>query len=203
MGQRLVLDVVKDGKRVCNIYYHWSAYTLSALAEALNLLTRLDSQCEDEKKKDLPVRVVHVIEKNTGTFPWIPGVRRGGMSETEAFKERYPGEDFLPADDTLDRSFGLVCISEDGMKENDRYAEGSIVVDFDKKTVSSYVFFMADEDDVEDILVDENIPDTDFCFADIPFDRLEQMLCDLHDMIVEKDHVVFRDKEGTLLCAIY
>lgn len=34
MGQRLNIEVIKNGKVVGNCYYHWSAYTLSSLEEA-------------------------------------------------------------------------------------------------------------------------------------------------------------------------
>lgn len=34
MGQRLVMTIRKNREDICKIYYHWSAYTSSALKEA-------------------------------------------------------------------------------------------------------------------------------------------------------------------------
>ena len=38
MGQRLVISVEKDERKLCNIYYHWSGYTYSALYETQKVI---------------------------------------------------------------------------------------------------------------------------------------------------------------------
>ncbi len=41
MGQRLVVTVNQYGKDIAKIYYHWSAYSLSALQEAREIINVL------------------------------------------------------------------------------------------------------------------------------------------------------------------
>lgn len=38
MGQRLVMTIRKNGEDICKLYYHWSAYTSSALKEAKKII---------------------------------------------------------------------------------------------------------------------------------------------------------------------
>ena len=38
MGQRLVMTIRKNREDICKIYYHWSAYTSSALKEAKKII---------------------------------------------------------------------------------------------------------------------------------------------------------------------
>lgn len=42
MGQRLVVDIVKDGVRLANAYYHWGAYTVPALRTCASAIKELD-----------------------------------------------------------------------------------------------------------------------------------------------------------------
>ena len=47
MGQRLVVTVKNNGKDLAKIYFHWSAYTVSALMEARRIV---DCICEEDYK---------------------------------------------------------------------------------------------------------------------------------------------------------
>ena len=38
MGQRLVCTIETNEKKLCNIYFHWSAYTYSALLETKKII---------------------------------------------------------------------------------------------------------------------------------------------------------------------
>lgn len=38
MGQRLVVTVIKDSEEIAKLYYHWSAYTVSALCETARII---------------------------------------------------------------------------------------------------------------------------------------------------------------------
>ena len=47
MGQRLVVTVKNNGNDLAKIYFHWSAYTVSALMEARKIV---DCICEEDYK---------------------------------------------------------------------------------------------------------------------------------------------------------
>ena len=38
MGQLLVITIENNGEDLCKIYYHWSAYSVSALMEARDII---------------------------------------------------------------------------------------------------------------------------------------------------------------------
>lgn len=42
MGQRLVITVHAFDEDIATIYYHWSAYTTSALQEAKDIIDKVD-----------------------------------------------------------------------------------------------------------------------------------------------------------------
>lgn len=51
MGQRLNIEIVSGGEVIANAYYHWSAYTRSAIGlakEAIAAYEHLANQCKDE-----------------------------------------------------------------------------------------------------------------------------------------------------------
>ena len=65
MGQRLVITVHAFDEDIATIYYHWSAYTTSALDEAQKILKNV--KWEDTTSKDeLILRIVRFMESNGG-----------------------------------------------------------------------------------------------------------------------------------------
>ena len=65
MGQRLVITVHAFDEDIATIYYHWSAYTTSALDEAQKILKHV--KWEDTTSKDeLILRIVRFMESNGG-----------------------------------------------------------------------------------------------------------------------------------------
>lgn len=107
MGQRLVMTIRKNGEDICKLYYHWSAYTSSALQEAKKIVdaittdefeteTHYIKNVKDEERKfsliplekakeDIRLRILRYLE-NTG------GGIDGGCDSTEFqyMKELYP-----------------------------------------------------------------------------------------------------------------
>lgn len=61
MGQRLVITIHAFDEDIATIYYHWSAYTTSALDEAQKILKNV--KWEDTTSKDeLILRIVRFME---------------------------------------------------------------------------------------------------------------------------------------------
>ena len=52
MGQRLVVTVKSKGEDLAKIYYHWSAYTYSALLETRNIIDCIYNH-NDETEREL------------------------------------------------------------------------------------------------------------------------------------------------------
>jgi hypothetical protein len=65
MGQRLVVTIEKGERKLCNIYYHWSAYTYSALLETKKIINCIYNH-KDETTEELLLRLIHFCEENGG-----------------------------------------------------------------------------------------------------------------------------------------
>lgn len=130
MGQRMVLTVKQNNEDVCKIYYHWSAYTYSALRETKEIIGCIYNH-EDETLKEMKLRIIKFLEDNGGGI-------KGDESEFEYIQKMYPNETFKR--DGYNRSNGLIALSEEGMKDLQSWSEGDIVIDLDDDRVENTVF---------------------------------------------------------------
>ena len=65
MGQRLVITVETNEKKLCNIYYHWGAYTFSALFHTKEVIDCIYNH-KDETEEELLLRLIRHCEKTGG-----------------------------------------------------------------------------------------------------------------------------------------
>ena len=122
MGQRLVITVHAFDEDIATIYYHWSAYTTSALDEAQKILKNVN--WEDTTSKDeLILRIVRFMESNGGCIDF---------EDKPEFNKRFPNVEFK---DDGSRNDGLVAISEQVMDKQKYWSEGDLIIDFDNRQV--------------------------------------------------------------------
>lgn len=186
MGQRLVITAVKNHTPIFNIYYHWSAYTTSALAETNALLNWL--LCP-ENCNDLVLSAIDYCERCGG------GLITGDLSMAQSL---YPSRTFK--EDGISRNEGLIAISAEEMNDTLKWAEGSVQLDFDNDTVDFDVFFgYTSLNELNDELYDEenrikpkevyvpSKPITHFYFdqIDAVFDIVES-----HDVFEENGYIL-------------
>lgn len=171
MGQRLVINGIKNHTPIFNIYYHWSAYTESALHETDQLLKYL---LRPENYNDLVLSAIKYCEDNGGGIT--------GFKDFEEAKRLYPDHNFK--EDDISRNCGLIAITADGMNNNMSWAEGTIDIDFDNDLINNNVFFGYDdidqineEYDYED---DEKLKDSDIL---VPHISIEQFYFDQIDEV--------------------
>lgn len=133
MGQRLVVSVQYGGKNISSIYYHWSAYTRSALEEARDIVECLHDT-NAKTVKEIQLALIHMCEKNGG------GIAGGLDSSLEGIyiQTKWPREKFRKA--KPDRSYGLIAITESGMDEMMEWAEGELVIDVEEQMIYNEVF---------------------------------------------------------------
>ena len=128
MGQRLVITISQNGFRLANAYFHWSNFTDIALDLTNNIIGYLELANEGS---------------NVGDAAWA--LYKAGAQFSEKEIERMQKEDidkdrFYFADsEYANRIDGLLCVSEEGMDENDSLAESDVVID----TGSNQVIFGA------------------------------------------------------------
>ena len=132
MGQRLVVTVEKNQKELAKIYFHWSAYTVSALYETQKIVDCIYNH-EDETEKELQLRLIRFCEKNGG-----------GITGTEEYNEfayiqnLFPNETFKT--DNYSRNDGLIAISEKGMAGLQQWSEGDVIIDLDEDLINFGVY---------------------------------------------------------------
>lgn len=126
MGQRLVITIHAFDEDIATIYYHWSAYTTSAIYEAERLIS--DAEWKAAKTKD---ELILALTKQLE-------LQGGGVSfnDLNVFRKMYLNREFK--EDT-DRNEGLIAISADGIKNQQYWSEGDMTIDFDTETIYNSV----------------------------------------------------------------
>lgn len=138
MGQRLVVTVNQYGKDIVKIYYHWSAYSLSALQEAREIINVLYD--DENEEKDLRLRLIRFCESNGG------GIDGGENSdEWKRISKMYPNEVFRK--EGISRNCGLIALSEEDMEDMQGWSEGDITIILDEDRVINDVNYFYEDID--------------------------------------------------------
>ena len=190
MGQRLVVSVQNNGKELATVYYHWSAYTVSALWEVSKLVNCIFNH-EDETEEELKLRLIRFCEANGG------GINCNPM-EFAYIENLYPGEVFKK--DGYSRSNGLIDLSENGRAESHSWSEGDVEIYIDEERINNCVFGWWPDcetyneevkswgEDYEDYLVKfEDIPDIGYDLGDIAIEDIDNVINALE---AAKEHIV-------------
>lgn len=121
MGQRLVVTIKHDNKKLARLYYHWSAYTMSALYQTKAIVDCIYDHNE-ETFEELQLKLIRFCEKNGGGID-------GNIDELNYIMKMYPNEKFKK--DGYSRNNGLIALSENGMNELQGWSEGDVIIDID------------------------------------------------------------------------
>lgn len=131
MGMRLVVTIKNGDKRLCNIYYHWGAYTYSALLQTKKIVDCIYNHV-DETEDEFLLRLIHFVEQDGG------GIAQGKDSrEWKYITKKYPHEKFK--EEGIGRNDGLICLSNDGMDDSQSWSEGDLEIDLEEYTIHNYV----------------------------------------------------------------
>lgn len=198
MGQRLVVTVKNNGKDLAKIYFHWSAYTVSALMEARRIV---DCICEEDYKteKELQLRLTHFCEENGG------GIDGGSDSpEFKYIQKMFPNETFKS--EGINRTYGLIALSESGMNDLQNWSEGDLDIILDEDLIINYVYFGYDnfeeykenrsdwDDDFDKDMKLEDIPDIRYDLCEIGFDDIDDVIAELNtvnEFVVKNGNEIF------------
>ena len=130
MGQRLVVTVETNEKNLCNIYYHWSAYTYSALLHTKEIIDCIYNH-KDETEEELLLRLIRFCERNGGGI-------RGTEDEFKYIQSLYPNETFVT--ENYSRNDGLIALSKKGMADLQSWSEGDVFINLDTDQVDFCVY---------------------------------------------------------------
>lgn len=138
MGQRLNIEI-KDGNGItlANGYYHWSAYTGSAI----ELVETIIETNEDIECNSLLERAVKLLE-STGA-----GINDFEKTRIEADStNKFDGIDFKPC---VDRNRGLISVTPEGIMDTRKWEEGRVNIDIENQTIDFDVYW---EDDIDNFI---------------------------------------------------
>ena len=182
MGQRLVVSIQNNGKELATVYYHWSAYTVSALWEASKLVKCIFNH-QDETEEELKLRLIRFCEENGGGI-------NNNEEEFKYIESLYPGEVFKR--DGYSRNDGLIDLSESGRSESHSWSEGDVEIYIDEERINNGVFgWFQDYEayceevkswgkDYEDEIVKfEDIPDIGYDLGDIAIEDIDNVIAAL------------------------
>lgn len=133
MGQRLNIEIIKDGKCIANAYYHWSAFTFNSITIAIDILNKLETFIATSNDTLTAIRLL----ESTGA----------GLTETELqiLPDSLKEFEFKKCNG---RDEGLIAISENGMKDTRAWEEGRISIDIKSKTIDFDVLYKPTEKDI-------------------------------------------------------
>lgn len=180
MGQRLVVTVRKNEEDICKIYYHWSAYTMSALDEAKKIVDCIYNN-EDETTRELQLRLIRFCEKNGGCIDMAYG-----GSEAKYIQSIFPEEEF---EEDGSRNYGLIAISQDGMDNLQSLSEGDLTIDLDEERIYNDVLFIYDDNEEEFWENHDWFDEDDRVIETVGYDISEFDIGELDDVIRELKEV--------------
>lgn len=183
MGERLVVDIELNGKTLAKVYYHWSGFTCSAIAECIKLI----NDWKDKKGTTEPAEMTlfNIIRSYGG------GISQDVCLENEV-KHLEALNSGLPIGETKgSRNEGLIAFTEEGMKYHDMWAEETATIYLDREEPTfevSGTFYAIFEEDYEDFekrisgaveynIFDEFTVDKAYHFLDL-VDRTHTFLCE-------------------------
>lgn len=170
MGQRLNVEIVNGETSLANCYYHWSAYTGSAL----NLTKQIiDSYYDSEAIVGLKM-AIELLEATGG------GVNETEREEIQKQPEKFGSFEFK---DCTSRNNGLISVTESGKEETRKWEEGRVTIDLDTET---FCFDVLSYDTIEDYTeycdesfnenAFEKLPECPFDLCRVPFDKVDDLI---------------------------
>ena len=183
MGQRLVVTIHNEDKELCKIYYHWSAYSFSALLRTQELIGCIYDH-NDETESELLLRLIRFCENNGGGI-------RADEEEFKYIQSLYPNETFKK--DDYSRNHGLIALSEKGKEDLQYWSEGDIDIHIDEDKIYNGVYDYYET--IEDYNKEHSEWDEDFepkeleDITNIGYDLGEIDISDLDDIIDELRNV--------------
>ena len=193
MGQRLNIEIHRGEKALANAYYHWSAYTQSAL----ELTQEIISTIEEVKESDPVVEAVRLLEATGAGMPPQEKERVNQVRDVSIFK------------DSTDRSSGLISITNEGIAETREWQEGRVIIDLDNEMIQFDVcgvdkleYYKNDEEMYKEMKSKfDSYWTYNFDLTHFPFEDVEFMMGIVNEVIDEGD-CGYKLADGTVMSLI-
>lgn len=163
MGQRLNLEIVNNNGVLANAYYHWSAYTGSAIGLTEGALAAFYDSPEDLSQLGLAVFMLQETGAGLYSEEW--------ERVSEDRSNTYSGISFKNA---INRNRGLLSVTDIGIKETEQWEEGRVTVNIEDKTIDFSVIWVSTADEYNEDMENEDafdsLPSNDCTMSGVSFD---------------------------------
>lgn len=128
MGQRLNIEIVRGNECIANAYYHWSAYTSSAIRLTEQIIDFFEDNAEDDFKS----KVEYAVRALETTGAGINDSEKNMIELTKDFGFKFKH--------CIGRKNGLISVTEPGIHETEQWDEGRVTIDPWERTVLLNVY---------------------------------------------------------------
>ena len=166
MGERLNIEIIKNGETLANCYYHWAGYSNSSVELAKTIIQNIDKvKCDNDV-----LTAIRLLE-STGA----------GLTDREIEYAKTVDElKDIKFEETAGRNEGLIGISPNEIDNTRTWQEHSLYIYLDENRMSFKVYFTNDRWEWESNNKEEGIEVkfddlevTDINFDDIKFDKID------------------------------
>jgi hypothetical protein len=126
MGQRLNIEFIYDDKIIASAYYHWSGYTIDSLIELL----RVHELMEYDNIHDEKSAIIELVNVYDNKLHKLSGLTLDSLDEVKKYIPEYSD-----VKNELNRNFGLLSISEEGMNLTREWMELILRYDIKNKKI--------------------------------------------------------------------
>ena len=189
MGQRLNLEIKRDGELLANAYYHWSGYTSSALELIEQVLIAIPTV----KEQHPVLEAVRLLEATNA------GMNAG---EKDYATKTIEGFDANQFQDPIHRNEGLISISPKGIECTQYWEEARAELDLETKTIAFDVCYYMDRDHYLKVTKStdkdyESLPMSDLDISSFTFDEFEKVNTFIQSLVQEREYA-YRQPDNTV-----
>lgn len=161
MGQRLNIEIINDDKVLANAYYHWSAYTSSAISLTETILHSFI----DDGRYDLP-KAIALLKSTGATF--------NSEENDLALLNKELIQFTLTDEDTIHRNKGLISFSKKGIEETEYWEEARVTINIESKCIDFDVFVYMSTDEYKEESIYSKIKNIDIDVNNISFNEFNE-----------------------------
>lgn len=189
MGQRLNIEIVKNGKVLANSYYHWSGFSNSAV----NIVVQIIQKYEYIKK--------YKVEKYIKNQDLLLAIRLleetgAGLNDTDIARNILKDETMnLKLKKCQGRNEGVIGITQKDIEETRYWEEGRVSIDIENKKIDFGVIneYTEEEfkDDYDEEIKELNIKKIDINFKDISFEDIFELKAFIDKATYKKEYYFY------------
>lgn len=186
MGQRLNIEIFNNGQVLANAYYHWSAYSTTAveLVDKVLKAYKEDMQSDDERQKAV----------------WALQATGAGLTEDE--KKSIYAQNLKKLTECQGRDFGLIAVSDKGISDTRCWEEYRVTIYLDEQRIDfevvwknkNYEYDRKTKEYGENRPLFEDLPIVEWNLGDIKIKDFELFKQFMEEMKNEKK-LYFRTKQ--------